>query len=85
MSKPFGFTPVMSKHFDTRSEFKGLTLNGINPVTGKEFKEGDYAMGIEAHRLAMQLCRHLGLSFDDKFGIGSQLRVCCDSLEKSLS
>ncbi|QGH73351.1 MAG: hypothetical protein [Siphoviridae sp. cttb18] len=80
IAEPFGFKPVMSKHYDTRSQFKGLTLWGKNPITGKEFKEGDYAMGIEAHKLAMQLCKHVGVEYQDMFGIGSQLRACCDAL-----
>ncbi|MEK6878760.1 MAG: hypothetical protein AABY22_04095 [Nanoarchaeota archaeon] len=82
IAEPFGFEPVMSKSYDTRYQFKGLTLWGINPITGKEFEEGDYAMGIEAHKLAMQICKHLKVEYQDMFGIGSQLRACCESLSK---
>ena len=80
IAEPFGFKPVMSKHHDTRSQFKGLTLWGVNPITGKEFVEGDYAMGIEAHNLAMLICEHEKVEYQDMSGIGFQLRACCEAL-----
>ena len=83
--EPFGTEPRLLRMKDTRSHFKGLTLYGKNPETGREFKEGDYSSGIEAHKLAIQLCNHLDLRYPDFFGIGSQLRGCIDVLRKNLN
>ena len=82
--EPFGIEPNLGKHRDTRSQFKGLTLSGINPETGKEFVEGDYATGVEAHNLAVHIARHLQVEFTEMFGIGSQLRSACQAILKSL-
>lgn len=81
----FGISPKLRRMQDKRSEFKGLTLYGKNPETGKEFLEGDYSLGIEAHSLAIQLCNHLKLKYRDYFGIGSQLRGCIEVLRKELA
>ncbi len=82
--EPFGFTPRLQTQTDSRSEFKGLTLFGINPKTGKEFVEGDTCEGIAAHTLAMQICNHVKVQFQDCFGIGSQLSACCKALNSWL-
>lgn len=55
--------------------FKGLTLN-----SGKT-----EAVGMDAQLLAMRICELLGVSYDEKFGRGSQLRSCCDALEQHFS
>ena len=81
----FGMSPKLRKMKDERSKFKGLTLFGKNPETGKEFQEGDYSLGIEAHLLAIQLCDHLKLKYREFFGIGSQLRGCIEVLKKELA
>jgi len=85
IAKPFGVKPALGRHYDTRSEFKGLTLNGVNPVTGKEFVEGDYTTGIEAHILAEQIALGLGLQLPQMFGIGSRLRVACKAIKDFLA
>jgi hypothetical protein len=77
LTEPFGFKGGLYRATDNRSVFKGLTLSGINPETGKEFQEGDKAWGQDAHKLAEQICEHLGLKWSEKFGIGSELRECC--------
>ena len=82
--KPFALPCPLYKARDNRSQFKGLTLHGINPVTGKDFQEGDYAEGQDAHKLAEFICEKLGLSVPDMFGIGSRLQVACDALRKHL-
>lgn len=80
IGKAFRVKITTYKAKDERSQFKGLTLNGINPKTGKEYKEGDYAEGQDAHRVAMQICKGLGLEYEEMFGIGSQLRSCCGAI-----
>lgn len=84
ITEPFGFEGELYKAKDCRSELKGLTLNGINPKTGKEFQEGEYAEGQDAHKVAIQICNHLKLNYPDFFGIGSQLRGCCEVIRKYL-
>jgi len=83
--KPFGIKPNLRVATDTRSQLKGLTLNGINPKTKKEYQEGDITSGIDAHYLAIQICDHLKVSYQDYFGIGSQLRECCKVVKKHLT
>lgn len=70
-STPFGFKAHTYVLKANPSDPKGLTLN--NGATEAE--------GIDAQDLAMQICRHLKVPFDSKFGRGSQLRACCDALE----
>lgn len=75
IGEPFGiFATTRMK--DNRSEFKGLTLNNA--------KEGDVAEGLPAHTLAEMICHKLGVEYPEMFGIGSQLRVCCDAAERYL-
>jgi len=83
-TKPFDFKPKLRRLADTRSMFKGLTLSGINPETGKEFVEGDMADGIDSHLLAAQIAQHLNVSYDSYHGIGRQLRETCDKILKFL-
>lgn len=48
-------------------DFKGLTLNdGATEAEGQD-----------AHKIAEQLAEHLGLEWQEMFGIGSELRECC--------
>lgn len=84
LTKPFGIKPKLREMKDTRSFFKGLTLHGKNPKTGKEYVEGDTAMGIDSHLLAGQIARHLKVEYDEHFGIGSQLREICGKILKFL-
>jgi len=75
IGKPFDvFETTIAK--DTRSEFKGLTLN--------DAKEGDVAEGLPAHTLAELICKKLGVEYPAMYGIGSQLQVCCDVAERFL-
>lgn len=70
-SKPFGFEAYTYVAKANPQDFKGLTL--ANGATEAE--------GIDAADLAEQICRHVGVKYDSKFGRGSQLRACCDALE----
>ena len=70
-AKPFGLVARCYEHRATPNEPKGLTLkNGA-----------ESAVGLGAHELAMEICEHVGVEYEEKFGRGSQLRVCCDALE----
>lgn len=84
IAKPFNFKPPLAIKEDTRSQFKGLTLYGINPKTKKEYQEGDTCEGIDAHRLANAIADHLGIDYPNFFGIGSQLRGTCEAMQKQL-
>ena len=84
IAKSFGIKPRITKQFDQRSLFKGLTLFGINPVTKKEFKEGDYAEGVAAHLLACDIADSLGVEYKVMHRIGSQLRSACEAVRKHL-
>ena len=70
-SKPFGFTARTSVVRANPKDPKGLTLDD----------GAKQANGIDAVHLAIQICRHVGVEYDEKFGRGSQLRACCDALE----
>ena len=59
---------------DTRSQFKGLDCS----TSG--YKEGDVVEGLDAHILAMMICKKEGVEYQDYFGIGSQLRECCRAM-----
>lgn len=85
IAKAFGLQlKNLSEQEDTRSQFKGLTLGGINPKTGKEFKEGDTVKGVDASLLAERICSHLKLECKGFFGRGSQLRECVGALKKAV-
>lgn len=84
ITKPFGIKPRLDVMVDTRSKFKGLTLYGKNPKTGKEYKEGDTSEGISSHSLANQIADHLKIKYIRMYGIGSQLRETCDKILKFL-
>ena len=84
LTEPFGFKVRLYRARDNRSEFKGLTLTGINPETGKEFKEGETAQGQDAHQVAEQIAEHLKLEWSEMFGIGSELRECCRVVREHL-
>jgi hypothetical protein len=70
-TEPFGFTARTAMVRANPNDIKGLTLNN----------GAKQARGIDAVDLAKQICNHVGVDYDDKFGRGSQLRVCCDALE----
>lgn len=76
IGEPFNYYRT-EKYTDTRSEFKGLTLSG-------EHKEGDVVDGLEAHIIAMDLCKLENVDYRDMFGVGSQLRECCARLIEHL-
>jgi hypothetical protein len=69
-TKPFGFRGHTYVHKANPTEPKGLTLKD-----GATESEGQ-----DAARLAEEICRHLGVEYPEKFGRGSQLRVCCEAL-----
>lgn len=77
LGEPFGvYRTVVAR--DNRSEFKGLTLNRPGD------KEGSIAEGLPAHTLAILICEKLGIEYPTFHGIGSQLRGCCEAIERSL-
>ena len=76
LCRPFGLKPITYTATDTRSQFKGLTLNGK--------KEGDKAEGQDAHRLACYIADQLHVEYPDMNGIGSLLRSACGAVEDYL-
>jgi hypothetical protein len=73
-AEAFGFTAKTYTVEASPNEPKGLTLhNGAKQ-----------AEGIAADRLAIDICCHVGVEYESKFGRGSQLRACCDALEQWL-
>lgn len=73
-SNPFGFKARTYVARANPTEPKGLTLdNGA-----------DSAEGIAADNLAMQICDHVGVEYHRGLGRGSQLRACCDALQRWL-
>jgi len=77
LGEPFGVYKTETET-DRRTEFKGLN-------TGLGHKEGDKVEGLAAHKLAMAICEKLNVPFRETFGIGTQLQVCCDAIEKHLT
>ena len=75
IASAFGCKATTRQVQDTRSQLKGLTLNG-------DYKEGDWAEGVDADILAMQICKQLELNYKSYFGRGSQLWECIEVLEK---
>jgi hypothetical protein len=71
---PFGLSPHTRVEQATPDQPKGLTLHG-----GEKS-----ARGIAADDLAGQIARHLGVTFEDKFGRGSRLRSACSAIEAHL-
>ena len=80
--EPFGFLygKFTDTWRDTRSVFKGLTLHGDNPATGKPYEEGDACEGQSADILAEELCHELGVKYRSFHGRGSQLAECAEAL-----
>ena len=76
LGAPFGIYETVTVK-DNRSDFKGLTL--------RDAKEGETAEGLPAHELAKRICDKSGIAYIPQYGIGSQLRVCCDAMEKHLT
>lgn len=72
LSAPFGHQPICYVEKATPNEPKGLTLDD----------GASEAEGIAAEHLAADICRHLKVKFEYKFGRGSQLRACCDALDR---
>lgn len=72
LAAPFGVTPRTYVMKANPQDPKGLTLDG--GLTEAE--------GIDAAELGIQICFHLNVDFESKMGRGSQLRSCCDALEK---
>jgi hypothetical protein len=85
LAEPFGISPNLYDARDTRSQFKGLTLHGINPKTGKEYQEGDTCSGVDADILSTQIANYLKVDYCPMFGRGSQLRETCRAVEEYLT
>ena len=75
-TEPFGFQGSTYLATDTRSQFKGLTLDGM--------KEGDQARGQNADITACEIADHLGVEYAGMFGRGSALRECCRAVKEHL-
>lgn len=77
-TQAFGFEGTTYLAKANPQDFKGLSLydKDGNPVDEME--------GQDAHKVAMQICKHLGIEYQDMFGIGSQLRECVDQIRKYL-
>jgi hypothetical protein len=78
----FGLKLKLQRQQDTRSQFKGLTLFGKNPETGKEYREGDWSEGYDSADLASTICTELNIEFESYYGRGSQLAHCAEQLKK---
>jgi hypothetical protein len=76
----FGVKILPSKYYEDLKDPKGLTLDD-SPDVHKD-KKGRFAYGLDAQVLAMRICQALGVSYEEKLGRGSQLRACCDALER---
>src|SRR3990167_7262216 len=78
-TEPFGFTGVTYMAKANPQDFKGLSLfdDKGNPISE--------ARGQAAHKVAMQICQHLGVPFMEMHGVGSQLRVCVARLLEHLT
>ena len=74
ITEPFGFMGHTYLAKANPQDFKGLTLWDKD---GNPLKE---AWGQDAHKVAMEICHHLEIKYEDYFGIGSQLRSCVYSL-----
>lgn len=59
---------------DTRNEFKGLTLYGINPKTGEEFKEGDTTEIVDPLDFLSSMCSYFNIEYPVFIGRGFQHR-----------
>lgn len=74
--RPFGFMGTTYEATDTSDKDpKGLSLPG---------GPGSKARGVDAQDLAIEICERFGVSYDSKFGRGSQLRACCDALQHAI-
>lgn len=71
-SEPFGFTARTYMAHANPDDPKGLTLEG----------GAKSAVGVSAHELAIQICEHVRATYAQSMGRGSQLRLCCDALER---
>lgn len=78
-TKPFGFMGTTYIAKANPQDFKGLTLWDKN---GNQVSELE---GQDASRVAMEICQHLGVEFQEMFGRGSQLRMCCARLLEHLN
>ena len=77
LAAPFGIVPGLYYESVDHHNPKGLR------IPGKE--HGDRVEGIAAHRLAEELCKAEGLPTPDMYGIGSQLRACCERIKRHLA
>lgn len=63
---------------DTPDTFKGITLY----ENGEELPAGTVRFMMGAMELAKWICNQLGVSYNGKFGRGSQMRECCCALRE---
>ena len=75
VGKAFGVEIEVGSMRDTRSQFKGATIDGA--------KEGEVADDlIGAMELSTQLCRKLDVDYGDRYGRGSQFDACLLALKQ---
>lgn len=77
-TEPFGFVGTTYLAKSNPHDFKGLSLHDAegNPLAEME--------GQDADKVAVQICRHLGINYQPMFGRGSQLRECCERIRRYL-
>jgi hypothetical protein len=66
--------PKMREYQDSRSEFKGITLDGPNT------QEGDKDRGYGGTELAEYICGCLNVKYQSYMGRGFQMQGCCTAL-----
>lgn len=76
VTEPFGFVGHTYLAKANPQDFKGLTL------WDKDGNQISEARGQDAHKVAMEVCDHLGIKYEDYFGVGSQLSECVSKLRK---
>ena len=79
LTDAFGFKGTTYLAKANPEDFKGLSLYDAkgNPVSEME--------GQAAHKVALQIAKHLGVEVPDMYGIGSQLRVACAKILEHLN
>lgn len=80
LAAPFGIEPQVATFQDSRSEFKGVTLNGADMIP-----DVSRDRGVAAHVLAEQIADSFNLEYPQRVGVGSRLRVACDAVIGHLS
>ena len=78
INTPFGFEGFTYLAKANPNDFKGLSLQDDK---GNQIDELE---GMDAHKVAIQICQHLDIDYPDMNGIGSQLYSCIKALQDHL-